>query len=143
MVHRPGRRLLVAASDGRGFVVVEDEVIAQKRGGKQVLNVAGDVEAAVCVPAEGDRVAVVGENHKLVIFALDEVPAMGRGRGVILQKYRGGGLSDARVFFAEQGLTWRQGSRTRTLTEFADWLGRRGNAGRLAPKGFPQTNRFG
>ncbi|HEX9648661.1 MAG TPA: DNA topoisomerase IV subunit A [Alphaproteobacteria bacterium] len=142
LVHRPQRRLLVAASDGRGFVVEETDVVAQTRGGRQVLNVRGAVEAAVCVAAEGDRVAVVGDNHKLVVFGLDEVPVLARGRGVILQKYKDGGLSDARVFRAADGLGWRQGSRTRTLEDVADWQGKRGNAGRLAPKGFPSTNKF-
>jgi topoisomerase-4 subunit A len=142
MVHQPGQKLLVAASDGRGFVVGTDEIVAQKRGGRQVLNVSGEVEAAVCVSAEGDRVAVVGENHKLVVFGLDELPVMTRGRGVILQKYRDGSLSDACCFSGDEGLTWRQGSRLRTLTEFEDWISKRGNAGRLAPKGFPRHNRF-
>ncbi|MDP6952069.1 MAG: DNA gyrase subunit A, partial [Alphaproteobacteria bacterium] len=142
LVHKSGERLLVAASDGRGFVVETDEIVAQKRGGRQVLNVSGEVEAAVCIPAVGDRVAVVGENHKLVVFALDELPTMSRGRGVILQKYRDGGLSDVCCFTASEGLTWRQGSRQRTLTDFDDWVGKRGNAGRLAPKGFPRHNRF-
>jgi topoisomerase IV subunit A len=142
MVHKPGERLLVAASDGRGFVVETDEIVAQKRGGRQVLNVSGEVEAMVCIAAEGDRVAVVGENHKLVVFGLDELPVMSRGRGVILQKYRDGGLADICCFSADEGLTWRQGSRQRTLTDFDDWVGKRGNAGRLAPKGFPRHNRF-
>jgi len=134
--------LLVAASDGRGFVVETDEIVSQKRGGRQVLNVSGEVEAAVCIPVQGDSVAVVGENHKLVVFGLDELPVMSRGRGVILQKYRDGGLSDVCCFAADEGLTWRQGSRQRTLTDFEDWVGKRGNAGRLAPKGFPRHNRF-
>ena len=133
----------MAASDGRGFVVETDDIVAQKRGGRQVLNVSGGVEAALCVPAEGDRVAVIGDNHKLVVFALDELPVMSRGRGVILQKYRDGGLADVRCFAAADGLAWRQGSRTRTLLELDDWQGKRGNAGRLAPKGFPRHNRFG
>ena len=142
MVHQPDQKLLVAASDGRGFIVETDEIVAQKRGGRQVLNVSGEVEAVVCVLAEGDRLAVVGENHKLLVFGLDELPVMTRGRGVILQKYRDGGLSDARCFSGGAGLTWRQGSRLRTLTELGDWISKRGNAGRLAPKGFPRHNRF-
>ncbi|MDP6351997.1 MAG: DNA topoisomerase IV subunit A [Alphaproteobacteria bacterium] len=142
-VHRPGDPLMVASSDGRGFRVNSDDVIGQTRSGKQVLNVSGEVEAAVCVPAVGDSVAVVGENHKLVIFGLDEVPEMGRGRGVILQKYRDGGLSDLRVFTLADGLSWRAGTRTRTLTDLLPWQGKRGNAGRLAPTGFPKTNKFG
>ncbi len=144
MVYRPKQRLLVAATDGRGFLVDTDEVTAQKRGGKQVLNVAAGVEAVVCVPGEGDRVAVVGDNHKLLVFNADELPVMTRGRGVMLQKYKDGGLSDARVFAIEDGVSCRQGSRVRTFTrdELEDWVGKRGNAGRLAPKGFSKQNRF-
>ncbi|MCH7540544.1 MAG: DNA topoisomerase IV subunit A [Proteobacteria bacterium] len=141
-VHRPGSKLLVAASDGRGLVVAEDEIIAQTRSGKQVLNVSGDVEAQVCVPAEGDAVAVLGENRKLLIFKLAEVPRRSRGRGVILQRYAKGGLADARVFTLSEGLATRSGERTRTFTELGPWIGRRANAGRLPPSGFPRSNRF-
>ena len=141
-VHRPGSKLLVAASDGRGLVVAEDGIIAQTRSGKQVLNVSGDVEAQVCVPAEGDAVAVLGENRKLLIFKLAEVPRRSRGRGVILQRYAKGGLADARVFTLSEGLATRSGERTRTFTELGPWIGRRANAGRLPPSGFPRSNRF-
>ena len=141
-VHRPGHKLLVAASDGRGLVVAEDEIIAQTRSGKQVLNVSGDVEAQVCVPAEGDAVAVLGENRKLLIFKLAEVPRRSRGRGVILQRYAKGGLADARVFTLSEGLATRSGERTRTFTELGPWIGRRANAGCLLPSGFPRSNRF-
>ena len=141
-VHTPGRKLLVAANDGRGFVVETDEIIAQTRQGKQVLNVATGVEGAVCVPVEGDTVAVIGSNRRLIVFPLDEVPVMARGRGVILQRYRDGVLSDAKVFAMAEGLTWRIGERMRTQTELADWLGKRSQAGRLPPTGFPKSNRF-
>jgi len=142
-VHRPGAKLLVAASDGRGFVLTEDEALAQTRAGKQALNVAGDVEAAVCVPAEGDHVAVVGQNRKMAIFPLSELPEMSRGRGVTLQKYKDGGLSDVRVFTLAEGLKWAAGpGRERTETDLADWLGKRAQAGRVVPKGFPKSNRF-
>ena len=144
MVQRPERRYLVAASDGRGFLVDTDGVGAQKRAGKQVLNVSGEVEATICAPAEGDHIAVIGENHKLLVFKIDEVPVMTRGRGVILQKFKDGGLSDARAFALSDGLSCRQGSRIRTFVqaEIDDWIGRRGNTGRLAPKGFPKSNKF-
>jgi len=142
-VHKPGRRLLVAASDGRGFIVEEDAVVAQTRAGKQVLNVSGKVEAAVCVPADGDSVAVIGENRKLLVFAADEVPVMTRGRGVILQRYKGGGLSDARVFRRDDGLAWKYGSGEHTETRLDGWLGKRAQAGRLPPPGFPRSNKFG
>jgi topoisomerase-4 subunit A len=142
LVHRPGARLLVASSDGRGFVVPEDEIVAQTRAGRQALNVSGGIEAQVCVPAEGDSVAVVGDNRKLLIFPLSELPEMGRGRGVMLQRYKDGGLADATVFTWDDGLTWRAGERSRTETGLDDWLGKRAQAGRVAPKGFSRANRF-
>ncbi|MEQ8356769.1 MAG: DNA topoisomerase IV subunit A [Kiloniellaceae bacterium] len=144
MVHEPGRRLLVASSDGRGFVVPEDEVIAQTKNGKQVLNPGQGVEAAVCRPVDGDYVAVVGENRKLLLFPLAEVPEMTRGRGVILQKYKDGGLSDAKTFNRKAGLTWAAGAgRVRTETDLRAWLGKRAQAGRLPPNGFPRSTKFG
>jgi topoisomerase-4 subunit A len=144
LLHREGQKLLVASSDGRGFVVPADEALAQTRGGKVVMNPADDARAVAVVPAEGDRVAVVGDNHKLLVFPLKEVPEMARGRGVILQRYHDGMLADVRVFRRADGLTWRQGeSRTRTETELGPWEGARAQSGRLAPPGFPKTNRFG
>jgi topoisomerase IV subunit A len=144
-VHTPGRKLLVAASDGRGFITAEDEVVAMTRKGKQVLNVKTPDEAACCVPAEGDHVAVIGDNRKLLIFPRAELPEMPRGRGVRLQRYRQGGLSDVRVFPMAEGLTW-QDSASRTFTvkkaELRDWIGTRAQAGRLPPKGFPRRNKF-
>ena len=141
-IFKPERKLLVASSDGRGFVVAEKEVFAQTRAGKQVLNVSGSNEAKVCVPAEGDTVAVIGENRKLIIFDAGELPEMTRGRGVILQRYKDGGLSDAFVFNKADGLQWKSGERTRTETQLRDWIGKRAQAGRLPPKGFPRNNRF-
>ncbi|MDD9925084.1 MAG: DNA topoisomerase IV subunit A [Rhodospirillaceae bacterium] len=141
-IFKPERKLLVASSDGRGFVVAEKEVFAQTRAGKQVLNVSGSNEAKVCVPAEGDTVAVIGENRKLIIFDAGELPEMTRGRGVILQRYKDGGLSDAVVFNKADGLQWKSGERTRTETQLRDWIGKRAQAGRLPPKGFPRNNRF-
>ena len=141
-VHRGGRRIVVASSAGRGFVVEEDQVVAQTKSGKQVLNVQGDVEAQVCTPAEGDSLAVVGDNRKLVIFPLAELPVMARGRGVLLQRYRDGGLSDAIAFDSAEGLTFHSGARVHAIEDLTPWLGKRGNAGRLAPRGFPRNNRF-
>ena len=145
MVHEAGRKLLVAASDGRGFIVPEDEVIAQTKGGKQVLNVSGGVEAQTCtvVPADADNVAVVGENRKMIIFPIGELPEMTRGRGVKLQSYKDGGLSDVAAFRMDEGLSWRSGDRTRTETDLTAWIGKRAQAGRLAPRGFAKSNRFG
>jgi len=142
MPFKGGRKFLVASSDGRGFLVPEDEVVAQTRVGKQVLNVSAPAEARVCRPVEGDMVAVVGENRKLLLFKLGELPEMARGRGVILQKYRDGGLSDARTFKRADGLTWRSGQGVRTETNLKDWIGERAQAGRLPPHGFPKSNRF-
>ncbi|MCY4496009.1 MAG: DNA topoisomerase IV subunit A [Rhodospirillaceae bacterium] len=144
LVHEEGRTLLVASSDGRGFLVKEDQVIAQTRGGKQVLNVGGGVEAQVCavVSESADSVAVVGENRKLVVFPISELPTMTRGRGVLLQRYKDGGLSDTVAFNLAEGLSWRSGDRTRTETDVVPWTGKRAQAGRLAPKGFPRSNRF-
>ncbi|MBK5934855.1 DNA topoisomerase IV subunit A [Rhodovulum imhoffii] len=142
-IHRAGVRLLVASGAGDGFVVPADEVLAQTRAGKQVLNLRGDVEASVCCTVSGDHVACVGENRKLLVFALDELPEMARGKGVRLQKYKDGGLSDARTFRLEDGLIWRDpAGRTRTETDLSEWLGKRAGAGRMAPRGFPRNNRF-
>ena len=142
LVHQPDRKLLVASSDGRGFVVPEDTIIAQTRSGKQVLNVRGDVEARACVSADGDSIAVVGTNRKMVVFDFDELPEMNRGRGVLLQRYKDGELSDIRAFTKADGLSWQSGGRTRTETDLATWTGKRSQAGRLAPRGFPKSNRF-
>ncbi|MDU8909646.1 DNA topoisomerase IV subunit A [Aestuariicoccus sp. MJ-SS9] len=142
-IHKPGRKLLVASSAGDGFVVPEEEVVAQTRAGKQVLNVRGDVKAQVCKPVTGDAVAVVGENRKVLVFGLDELPEMGRGKGVRLQKYKDGGLSDATTFALAEGLSWRDpAGRTRTETALDEWRGKRASAGRMAPRGFPRDNRF-
>ena len=141
-VHRPGRLLLVAASDGRGFFVSEDDAVAQTRTGRQVLNVAEGAEAAVCVEAAGDTVAIVGTNRRLLLFPAADVPTMARGRGVILQRYREAALSDAQVFERAEGLRWRSGAGVRTETALEQWRGKRGQAGRSAPRGFPTANRF-
>ncbi|MEL6242465.1 MAG: DNA topoisomerase IV subunit A [Pseudomonadota bacterium] len=141
--HKPGRRLLVASSAGDGFIVPEDEIVAQTRSGKQVLNVRGDVKASVCRPVIGDAVAVVGENRKVLVFPLDELPEMGRGKGVRLQKYKDGGLSDATTFTLAEGLSWLDPARrTRTETELSEWQGKRAGTGRMAPRGFPRDNKF-
>ena len=142
-VHSPGQKLVVAAADGRGFVVPENEVVAQTKNGKQVLNLAQGIEAAACAPAEGDMVAIVGENRKLLFFPLDELPEMTRGRGTILQRYKDGGLSDVTTFKRDDGLSWVMGGgKTRTETNLMNWLGKRGAAGRLPPKGFPRSGKF-
>ncbi|MCU4655062.1 DNA topoisomerase IV subunit A [Roseibacterium sp. SDUM158016] len=144
-VHRPGVKRLVASSAGDGFLVTEDEIVAQTRTGRQVLNVRDGVTAKVAAPvAEGDdAVAVVGDNRKLLVFLLEELPELGRGKGVRLQKYKDGGLSDARTFRLADGLSWLDpAGRTRTETELGEWMAKRATAGRMAPRGFPRDNRF-
>ena len=143
LTHQPGRKLLVASSAGDGFIVPEEEVLAQTRSGKQVLNVRGDARALVCKPVAGDMVATVGENRKVLVFDLAELPEMGRGKGVRLQKFKDGGLSDADTFDSATGLTWLDpAGRTRSETDLAEWTGKRASAGRMAPRGFPRDNKF-
>ncbi len=142
-IFRPGERLLVASTDGDGFIVASDEVLAQTRAGKQVLNLRDGAKTQVCRKVAGDHVAVVGDNRKLLVFALDELPEMARGKGVRLQKYKDGGLSDATTFVLADGLSWKDpAGRTRTETDLTEWLAKRATAGRMAPRGFPRDNRF-
>src|SRR5207249_11985733 len=145
-VNKGGRKFLIASTEGQGFVVNEDDCVGNTRKGKQVLNVEMPNEARAIATVAGDTVAVIGTNHKMVLFPLDQVPEMARGRGVRLQKYKDGGLSDLKTFMAEQGLSWTDTAGrafTLTLNELADWRGNRADAGRLAPKGFPRSNTFG
>ena len=145
-VHQPGRKLLVASTSGNGFIVPEDEVIASTRKGRQVLNLTEPDEARICVPVEGDMLACVGENRKLLVFKLDEVNEMTRGKGVILQRFADGALSDVRAFKKSDGLTWLDtAGRTFTLSysELKEWVGQRAQAGKIVPKGFPRSNKFG
>ncbi len=142
-VHKPGRKLLIASRQGNGFIIAEDEVIAQTRKGKQVMTVTSPDKAIACVAAEGDSVACLGENRRMLIYPLAEVNELSRGRGVRLQKYKDGGLADVTVFRAAEGLRCLEGSRTRTFTELAEWQGARAQSGRTVPKGFPRANRFG
>jgi len=144
-IHTAGRELIVGSSAGDGFVVTEDDVIAQTRSGKQVLNVRGDVRARVCEPVVGDHVACVGINRKVLVFPVAELPRLGRGKGVRLQKYadKDGELSDLKSFDLKSGLQWLDtGGRTRTVTELDEWQGKRASAGRMAPRGFPRDNKF-
>lgn len=146
--HEPGRRLLLASTAGNGFVVPEAEVAANTRKGKQVMNVAAPAEARLCVGlGEGDdHVAIVGENRKLLVFPLAQVPEMTRGKGVRLQKYKDGGVRDAMTFRLADGLSWTDSAgRTfvKPAAELAEWLGERAQSGRLVPKGFPRSGRFG
>lgn len=141
-----GRKFLLASRDGRGFVVPEDECLANTRKGKQILNVSMPDEARAVAMVDGELVAAIGENRKLLIFELDQVPEMTRGRGVRLQRYKDGGLSDVKTFTAKNGLSWVDTAGrvfSLSLKELADWRGTRADAGRIAPKGFPRTNTFG
>jgi topoisomerase-4 subunit A len=143
--HQGGRKFLIGSAQGRGFVVSEDECVANTRKGKQVLNVTPPDMARALSVIEGELVATIGENRKLVIFPLDQVPEMARGRGVRLQRYKDGGLSDLKTFKSADGLSWTDTAGrafTLTLKELADWRGNRADAGRLAPKGFPRSNTF-
>ncbi len=142
-VHRPGEKILVASSDGRGFIVLEDAVIAQTKSGKQALNVGKDGEAQACAPVSGDMVAVIGENRKIILFPLEELPEMTRGRGVKLQSYKDGGLCDVSTFTLKDGLSWKTGAGVRTDTDIKTYLGKRTQAGRVVMRGFPRNGRFG
>ena len=144
--YQGGRKLLVASLQGRGFIAPEDECVANTRKGKQVLNVKAPDAACAVTPVEGDLVAAIGENRKMVIFPIEQAPEMTRGRGVRLQRYKDGGLSDIKTFEVEKGLSWVDSAGrvfNLSLKDLADWRGNRADAGRLAPKGFPKTNMFG
>lgn len=145
ILHQKGRKLLFASSAGDGFIASEDELIAQTRTGRQVLNVKAPVRARVCKPVTGDTIAVVGDNRKVLTFPISELPEMTRGKGVRLQKYKDGGLSDATTFTRAEGLSWTMGGgKTRTVVEadLIEWDGKRASAGRMAPRGFPQDKKF-
>jgi topoisomerase-4 subunit A len=142
--YRFGMKVLVAASDGRGFLVDGEEAMAQTRAGKQILSPGKGEKACVCVPATGDAAAFVGENRRMLVVDLGEIPEIARGRGVILQRFRMGKLVDAKIFRLADGLSWRQSeSRTRTETDLTPWRGARGGAGRSVPQGFPRNGKFG
>jgi topoisomerase IV subunit A len=140
--HQPGRKLLVASDDGRGFQVEEVEVLAQTRSGKQVLNLEDGRSARICHPLTGDHLAVIGNNRKLVIFPLIQVPLMTRGKGVQLQKYKDASIADVKSFALADGLTWRHGERVFTVTDLTGWLDDRAGVGKMPPNGFPKQNRF-
>ncbi|MCB1345997.1 MAG: DNA topoisomerase IV subunit A, partial [Rhodobacteraceae bacterium] len=143
-LHQPGARMIVASSDGDGFILPADEMLAQTRAGKQVLNLRDGARALICKPVAGDHVAVVGENRKMLVFALDELPEMARGKGVRLQKFKDGGLSDLTTLTLADGLSWKDpAGRTRHEGDLGEWLSKRAGTGRMAPRGFPRDNRFG
>jgi len=154
ILHDPARKLLVASSAGDGFIVGEQDVVAQTRSGKQVLNVKDDTRAVICKPVAGDHVAIVSQNGKFLVFPTSELPEMGRGKGVRLQKYnmaRGkqgaleldGGLADLTTFVWDEGLSWEMGGgKTRTEADMSEWLGKRAGVGKRPPYGFPKNYKF-
>jgi topoisomerase-4 subunit A len=144
-VNKGGRKFLIASTEGQGFVVNEDECVGNTRKGKQVLNVKMPAEGKAITVVSGDMVAVIGTNHKMVVFGLDQVPEMARGRGVRLQKYTSASLSDVTTFDSKEGLAWKDGAgrdQSMSMKELADWRGNRADAGRLA-HGLPKSNKFG
>ena len=145
-VHQTGKKLMLASIAGRGFMLDADNVIASTKNGKQVMNVEdGNNKVAVCyiIDDAHDTVAIIGTNRKMLVFPLDQMPQMNRGRGAILQKYKGAHMGDITTFNGEGGLSWpMKGDRTRTETDLMTWIGRRGAVGRMPPHGFPTTNRF-
>lgn len=144
-VHVPDRKLLLVSHQGNGFIVAENDVLANTRKGKQVMNVKLPDEAKLCLPINGDHVAIIGENRKMLVFPLNQISEMTRGKGVRLQRYKDGGVSDATTFNIAEGLTWRDAadrSFTRNASELIEWLGSRAGAGRMVPKGFPRSGKF-
>ncbi len=144
LVFRPGQKILVASTEGRGFIVPSDDVLAQTKSGKQILNVSGNSEASVCRYMEegDDHIAVIGKNRKMLVFEIAELPVMSRGKGVRLQKFKDGGLSDAKTFNWTKGLTFKYGAGETFVGDLNPWVGPRASAGRVPPNGFPKTNRF-
>jgi topoisomerase-4 subunit A len=142
LVWRDDVRYLLASSGGRGFLAPAADLLAEKRTGKQMLTLRAGETAKICIPADGDHLAVIGDNRKLLVFPLEQVAELARGLGVTLQRYKEGGLADAKVFRLADGLSWRSGGRIRTETNIREWLGERGQAGRLPPSGFPRSGKF-
>jgi topoisomerase-4 subunit A len=145
-LYQPGVKMLVAGSDGRGFIVGQDDLVSATRKGRAVLNVDPAVKATVLVEASGDHVATIGDNRKMLVFPRDQIPEMARGKGVRLQRYKDGGIADAKVFALAEGLTWKDAAGRNFTVEkrdLKDWIGNRAEAGRLPPKGFPRNNKFG
>jgi topoisomerase-4 subunit A len=145
-VHDPSRKLLLASTAGNGFVIAETEMVANTRKGKQIMNVSMPDEMKLLVPVTGDHVAVVGENRKMLTFPLSQVPEMSRGKGVRLQRYKDGGISDVKCFALATGLTWEDSagrSFSKVGDELLEWMADRATAGRTVPKGFPRSGKFG
>lgn len=144
MVFNPEAKLLVASEDGRGFIVPEKDVLAQTKNGKQILNVDEKTEAKIClrVAPEHNHIATIGTNRKMLVFPLDQIPEMSKGKGVILQKFKDGRLSDARTFTLKAGLTYRHGTSEVKVENVKAWIAERAQAGKLPPNGFPKSGKF-
>jgi topoisomerase-4 subunit A len=141
-VYKKGQKLLLASNNGKGFIVSSDDLVASTKGGKQILNLIKDNKCVVCTPVEGDMVAVIGTNRKLIVFGIDELPEMKRGQGVILQKYRDAKLGDVKTFASNEGLSWNLGTKTRLEKDIMSWRAKRGSVGKIPPVGFPKDNKF-
>lgn len=141
-VFKPDEKLLVASKKGKGFIVSTNDVMAQTRAGKIIMNVGEDDKAVLCIPANGDHVAVIGNNRKMVVFKAEEIPTMTRGSGVILQKYAGASLSDVKFFNLTDGLSFPSGNGIRIERDITPWLARRATVGKIPPVGFPRSNKF-
>ncbi len=144
-LYDPAVKMIVASDDGRGFIVKMEDCFAQTKNGKQILNVSGNAEAKLCKPInEGDdHIAVMGKNRKMLVFELEQIPEMAKGKGVILQRYKDGGLSDLKTFKWADGLTYKYGTGETLVSDLNPWVGERAQAGRLPPNGFPKSNKFG
>ena len=138
-----GQKYLVASSTGRGFILPGAELTSERRAGKTILVLKPGEEWQACVPVKGDHVAVIGQNRKLLVFPLEQLPEMPKGTGVQLQKYKDGGLADVKTFSLAAGLTWRIGDKLRVEQKLAEWLGARAAVGKMPPNGFPRSNKFG
>lgn len=141
-IFKPNQKLLVASRNGKGFIVESNNIIAQTKAGKIILNLGEDDEAWLCRVAEGDSVAVIGNNRKLLVYKTEEIPTMARGSGVILQKYNGAKLSDVRFFNWAEGLPYPSGNGIHIEPDMTLWLAKRATVGRVPPVGFPRNNKF-
>ena len=141
-VFEPGASYVIASDTGRGFVVDENHILAQTRNGRKIMNLADDEHSVFCRKIIGNMIAIIGENRKLLIFKIEEIPSMARGRGVTLQKYKDGKLSDIQIFNEEEGFCYTRAGGTKTETDLLAWLGHRAQVGKLAPFGFPKNNKF-
>lgn len=141
-VEDSSQKWLLASSDGRGFIAPREALIAQVKTGKQVLNLSESAKACACLPVQGDSIAIIGSNRKFLIFKLEEIPELSKGRGVTLQKYKNAEVGDVITFTYTDGLTWSTGTRTRHVQDLRLWLGKRGQIGKVPPVGFPRTNKF-